>query len=238
MGFFQRVIKALQREPKSLLDRFDESIQETEQGVVRLKKELQTTIVSLSEIRGVATRLRHQVDDETQRTLSCERRAMLALSASAKGDLSEQEAERRALDALRDQELAAHRLITLTDDLKTQDALADRLKNKVDRLRHSIQRLENELVTLRARARTAQSVRKINRQLSQVDSHSTIALLEKMKQRVIEEESLADAYGDLADIEADVERRMTDIGSDDNPPSAETALDLLKQRVSDQEKQP
>ena len=231
MGFLERVFKAFQGESRLLMQRFDQSIQETEKGILRLKKELQTTIISLSEIKSVAVQLRHDVAQEKACIRELERRALFALTAEAKGELTTAEAERKALEALRHQELAGHRLSTLSSDLSTQEALCDRLQVKVDRLRHAIQRLENELITLKARARTAQSVRKINRQLAQVDSGSTIALLERMKQRVIEEESLADAYGDLADIEADMERSIAEQIDRADESTPEMALDTLRRKV-------
>jgi phage shock protein A len=66
-------------------------------------------------------------------------------------------------------------------------------------LKETISRYETELVTLRARAKTATSMRKINQQMSTVNSSGTIALLEKMKDKVMEEESLAEAYGEMTD---------------------------------------
>ena len=70
-----------------------------------------------------------------------------------------------------------------------QSAAADKLQAKVEKLKRDISKYENELVTLRARARTAESMKKVNKQLAGVDSSSTIAMLEKMKDKVAEEES-------------------------------------------------
>jgi phage shock protein A len=81
----------------------------------------------------------------------------------------------------------------------TQQQLADNLQVKVDKLRQSITKYENELITLKARARTAESMRKINQQLSGIDSDGTVAMLEKMKEKVNQEEALAEAYGKIAD---------------------------------------
>ena len=66
-------------------------------------------------------------------------------------------------------------------------------------MKAAIATYENDLVTLRARAKTAAATKKINKQLSKVDSNGTLAMLERMKERVEEDESLAEAYGDMAD---------------------------------------
>ena len=43
-------------------------------------------------------------------------------------------------------------------------------------------------------------MRKINQQLAGADASGTVAMLEKMKNKVQEEESLAEAYGQLSDV--------------------------------------
>ena len=67
--------------------------------------------------------------------------------------------------------------------------MADQLQTKVEELKRQIGKYENEVITLRARARTASSMRKINQQLAGADASGTVAMLEKMKNKVQEEES-------------------------------------------------
>lgn len=230
MDILERFLRIFQSQSRSLVDQFDDSIKATELGIHRLKKELQSAINGLSEVRTVAARLRRDLSEETRRADDYERQAMLILKRASNGANGQSDADARALKLLNHMELARSRGRALASDLATQDGLADRLKIKVDRLRHSVNRLDNELTTLRARARTARSVQKINRQLADVDAGSTIALLEKMKQRVLEEESLAEAYGDLAEIEAELaESREDEV---DEGFSAEDALADLKRRLS------
>ncbi|MCP4658909.1 MAG: PspA/IM30 family protein, partial [bacterium] len=86
--------------------------------------------------------------------------------------------------------------------------MSDQLQTKVEKLRRDISRFETDLVTLRARARTAESMKKINKQMAGVDSSSTVAMLEKMKNKVMEEESLASAYGDIADSSSSIDDQI------------------------------
>ncbi|MDA9976116.1 PspA/IM30 family protein, partial [Alphaproteobacteria bacterium] len=57
---------------------------------------------------------------------------------------------------------------------------------------------ENELRTLKARSQVSRATKKLNEQLSQIDSSSTIGMLERMRDKVSEEEALAEAYGEMA----------------------------------------
>ena len=86
----------------------------------------------------------------------------------------------------------------LAADAQQQEATGANLQGQVDKLKSTIASYENDLITLRARAKTAAATKKINKQLAKVDSSGTVAMLERMKERVDEDESLAQAYGDLA----------------------------------------
>jgi phage shock protein A len=125
---------------------------------------------------------------------------MLLLQKMQSGELEAAEAERLASEALARKEQAMSDASKLQTDYKAQQQMSDQLQSKVQTLKQTTGKYENELVTLKARARTASSMRKINQQLSNVDSSGTIAMLEKMKNKVEEEESLAEAYGDIQSV--------------------------------------
>ena len=82
------------------------------------------------------------------------------------------------------------------------------MQKNVDKLRSTIQRYENDLITLRARAKTAAATRKLTAQIAKVDSGGTIAMLEKMRSKVEEDESLAKAYGDIAESDVRVDDQI------------------------------
>ena len=107
--------------------------------------------------------------------------------------------------------------------------MTEQLQTKVEQLKQTITRYEHELVTLKARARTAASMRKINQQLAGVDSSSTIAMLEKMKDKVIEEESLAEAYADISEVGADVDTEIERaLQADAQEKTSDSLADLKK----------
>ncbi len=81
------------------------------------------------------------------------------------------------------------------------------------------------LQALRARSRVASSMRKINRQLaSGADASGTVAMLEKMKHKVQEEESLAEAYDSLVDVGGTID---DDINRALAAPSSSAGADAL-----------
>jgi phage shock protein A len=134
------------------------------------------------------------------------------------------EAERLATQALSKKEEALQSAATASEQQQAQQRMSDQLQTKVEELKRQIGKYENEVITLRARARTASSMRKINEQLAGADASGTVAMLEKMKNKVQEEESLAEAYGQLSDVGGTIDE---DIDKALALPSATAASDSL-----------
>ncbi len=197
MGFFSRLFKVGQAEAHSVIDSLEDPIKMTEQGIRDLKASVHEAIASLAQVKSVAIRLKKDAEDQKRIAGEYEHKAMLLLQKMQSGTLEQAEAESLAQTALAKKDAAVGRAAALSKDHEAQSAAADKLQAKVEKLKRDISKYENELVTLRARARTAESMKKVNKQLAGVDSSSTIAMLEKMKDKVEEEESLAQAYGEL-----------------------------------------
>lgn len=199
MGIFNRLFKVAQSEAHSVVEKLEDPIKMTEQGIRDLKDNLREAMMGLAQVKSVAIRLKKDADDQSKRAASYERKAMMLLQSMQSGDMAEADAERLATQALQEKEEAAQRAGSIQADYEVQQKASDQLQAKVGKMRRDIQRYENELVTLRARAKTATSMRKINQHLAGVDSSSTVAMLEKMKNKVMEQETLAHAYGDIVD---------------------------------------
>jgi len=183
---------------------------------------------SLAEVKGLAIRLKKQADDATKLTQDYERKAMLLIQRAQDGQIAPDQAESLAMEILNEKESAERRAAQLLQDYQAQHGMAQQLQQQVDTLRKTVSSYENELVTLRARAKTAVSMRKVNQQLSRIDSSSTIAMLEKMKQKVNEEESLAAAYGDVAAGTASIDVRVNQALSAKSGDSKRSLEDLKR----------
>lgn len=231
MGVFNRLFKVAQSEAHTVVDKLEDPIKMTEQGIRDLKKDLQGAMTSLAQVKAGAIRLKKDAEDQKKLAADYERKAMLLLQKMQQGNLDQVEAESLASEALAKKEEAAQRAQSLTADYKAQQQMADQLQAKVNKLRQTITRYENELVTLRARARTAESMRKINQQMAKVDSDGTISMLEKMKSKVMEEESLAEAYGQISDESGGVDDKIEK--ALESPVSEKTAdsLAALKKKM-------
>ncbi|GJQ60139.1 MAG: PspA/IM30 family protein [Candidatus Scalindua sp. AMX11] len=204
-SIFRRMFKVGQSQAHSVMDNFENPIKMTEQGVRDLKKDLQGTMKSLAEVKGVAIRLKRESEDNKRLAADYERKAMMLLQKMQDGGLDPAQAERLAAEALNRKEECSQKAVSLIQNWEQQDKMAAQLQANVNKLKSTVSSYENELITLRARAKTAAATRKINEQMARVDSTGTIAMLEKMKAKVEEDESLAQSYGELASAEESVD---------------------------------
>ena len=148
---------------------------------------------------------------------------MLLLTKGNNGGLDVAEAERLASEAFSKEQVTTQAL-TLVKNFNSHEGMIQKLEDDVKNLRSQISSWETELETLKARAKVAGATKKLNQQLAQTDSSGTIAMLEKMKDRVAEEEALAESYGEIAaqatsvddEINKAIESSSSDVGGSDS----------------------
>ncbi|MQA91065.1 MAG: PspA/IM30 family protein [Gemmatimonas sp.] len=208
MSMFQRVRTFFSAEAHAVVDKLEDPIKMTEQGIRDLKTDLRSSMTGLAEVKALAIRTRKEAEEQTRVASDYERKAVLLLERSQSGQLEPAEAERLATEVLARREEATQRATRATSEYEQHQRMADQLQSKISGLKSTVGRYENELVTLRARSQTANSVKKINKQLSGMDPTGTVAMLEKMKARVDEEESLAQAYGEILEEDTGVDREL------------------------------
>ncbi len=205
MSIFKRIFKIGQAEAHSVVDKMEDPIKMTEQGIRDLKSDLQKSMASLAEVKGIAIRTRKESENKKKLAADYERKAMLLLQKMQNGEMDAADAERLATEALSKKETDANEALRLSKEADHHQKMADQLQANVNKIKSTISTYENDLVTLKARARTAASTKKINQQLSKVDASGTISMLEKMKAKVEEDESLAIAYGEMAGADKSVD---------------------------------
>jgi len=230
-GIFQRLFKLGQSEAHSAIDKFENPIKMTEQGIRDLKKDLQETLRSLAEVKGVSIRLKREAEENKRRAADYERKAMLLLQKMQAGELDAAQAERLASEALSKKEDAAQKAVRLMQDWERQEKMSAQLQQNVEKLKSTVSTYENDLITLRARAKTAAATKKINQQLARVDSSGTITMLEKMKAKVEEDEALAESYGEIAAVDKSVDDEINVALSSGQNPVASDQLAALKSKM-------
>ncbi len=231
MSFFSRIFKIGEAEAHAVIDKFEDPIKLTEQGIRDLKKDLQGAMTSLAEVKAIAIRTRKEAENKKKLAADYERKAMMLLQRGQNGQLDMAEAERLATEALSKKEQHASEAVRVSQEAERHGQMANQLQANVNKIKSTVSTHENELTTLKARSKTASSTKKINKQLSKMDSSGTIAMLEKMKAKVEEDESLALAYADIATPDKTVDDEITSALESGKSASASANLLELKKKM-------
>ncbi|MEM9338693.1 MAG: PspA/IM30 family protein [Bacteroidota bacterium] len=198
MNVFKRIFKIGEAETHSMINKLEDPIKMTEQGIRDLKKDLDESLKALAEVKAMAIRSKNDMQTNVSKAKDYEGKAMLLLKKAQSGELEATEADRLATEALSKKEehnQSASRAKTEVDRFETN---VGQLDGKVKKLRSDISAYENELRTLKARVKVSEATAKVNKQMAQIDSSSTVSMLERMKDKVAQQEALAEAYGEVA----------------------------------------
>ncbi|MDV7339912.1 PspA/IM30 family protein [Terasakiella sp. A23] len=230
MSLLKRLFTWGKSEANAALDQMEDPVKMAEQGIRDLKKDLSNSLESLAKVKAQVIRV--QKDNQRQRDTATdyEQKAMMLLSRVQDGAITPEEGDRLASEALKKRDAAIERVGTLTQEAEKLNAMTGQLENNVQALKQQISSWENEVATLKARAQVGQATRKLNEQLAQVDSSGTIAMLERMRDKVTEEEALAEAYGEMAQVERSVDMDIEKALAGSSPAQSD-ALAQLKARM-------
>ena len=154
MSIFNRVFKVTQSEAHAVIDKIEDPIKMTEQGIRDLKKDLQQAMTSLAEVKGMAIRTRRSAESSKKLAADYERKAMTLLQKMQNGELDSSEAERLATQALNKKEHIAAEAVRLSQEAERHEQMANQLQANVNKIKSTITTYENDLITLKARAKT------------------------------------------------------------------------------------
>jgi len=229
MSIFSRIFKIGQAEAHSVVDKLEDPVKLTEQGIRDLKKDLQAAMQTLAEVKAIAIRTRKESDNKKKLAADYERKAMTLLQKAQAGEVDMADAERLATEALSKKESLASEAVRMSEEAVQHEGRSNQLQANVNKIKSAITQYENELTTLKARSKTAKATKKINEQMSKIDSSSTISMLEKMKDRVAEQECLAEAYGEVANADKSIDDEIDSVlGSPSTQAASSSLLDLKK----------
>jgi phage shock protein A len=137
---------------------------------------------------------------------------MLLLQRAEKGELDVTEAERLATEAL----IKKDENTKLSEESKVQkerfDKSVSQLEGNVKTIKSNIGKWDAELKTLKARVKVSNATKNLNKQLAQIDSTDTVSMLERMREKVEQEEALAESYGEMANesrsVDQDIDKAL------------------------------
>ncbi len=231
-GMFSRLFRVVKSESHAVLDKIEDPIKMTEQGIRDLQKDLAESMKSLAQSKAVLIKMRKDAEEQKSLAKSYEKKAILLLKKGASGGIDATEADRLAGEALAKKDQAMTAAVTHSQTLDNQEAQTRKMEGIVSQLKSNISKWENELVTLKSRAKIAEASKKLNAQLAHVDSGGTLAMLEKMKTKVSEDEALAESYGEMAAVPTSVDDEIDKALAGDTSSQSSDSLAALKAKLN------
>ena len=198
MNVFKRLFKMGEAEAHSAIDKLENPIKLTEQGIRDLKKDLDASLKALAEVKAMAIRSKNDLQTAKNKAKDYENKAMLLLKKAQSGGMDMADAERLASEALVKKEEQLEHATRAQEEVNRFDTNIGQLDQNVKKIRSTISKYENELKTLKARVKVSTATKKLNKQMAQIDSSGTVSMLEKMKEKVAQDEALAQSYGEIA----------------------------------------
>ena len=231
MSIFKRLFTIAESEANSLVDNLENPIKGTEQGIRELKVDLDNSIKALAEVKALSIKSKREAEQDKNNASDYEKKAMALLAKAQSGVLNSDEADNLASSAIKQRNKKQTEFNQEMVNYAKLENDVQKIENQVNDLKRTITKWENELKMLRARTKVNSSQKKLNKQLTQIDSSGTISMLERMKEKVAQDEALADAYGDIADIDIEVEHKIKQ-ALDSKEQDVNKDLELLKKKLN------
>ena len=196
-SFVKRLWNILVGNLHEVADKFEQPITMTKQGIRDLETQLKESLESFAQVRAVAIRSKNEVSKAAQEAEDYKKKAM-ALLHKAQKTTNSGNAERLAAEAMaqREQKLQLYQTHLVTQ--QKYEKMVAGMGAKIKRLKREVSKWKSELKSLESRQKAAVAGLKINKVMAGMDSGKTLEMLNKLKERVENDEALSEAYGEMA----------------------------------------
>ncbi|ARN78582.1 phage shock protein A [Nonlabens spongiae] len=230
MNIFKRLFKIGQAEAHASIDNMEDPIKMTEQGIRDMKEDLNKSVEAMAQVRALAIRSKNDKEEFEAKVKDYESKAILILKKAHAGDLDGSEADRLAKEALAKKEDAQKNVDRAAAETAKFEKNVEQLQSTINRIKSNISNWENELRTLKARVKVSDATKNVNKQMAELDNAGTVSMLERMKEKVAQDEALAEAYGDLASAKDSIDDEI-DAAADTKDAKVEDDLEALKAKL-------
>lgn len=231
MSFFKRLFGIGSAEINSAIDKLEDPIKMTEQGIRDLKKDLNASLQGLAEVKAITIKSRREYEAHREAVANYEQKAVLLLQKAESGQLDISEADRLATEALNKKEQSLQAANTHKKMLDQNESQVNKMEQNVQKLKSQISKWENEAKTLKARAKVSEASSRLNKQLANIDSSGTVSMLERMKDKVEKNEALAESYSEIADANVSIDDEIEKAIGPGSSSQGSAALAELKAKL-------
>ncbi|WKV12016.1 PspA/IM30 family protein [Marivirga harenae] len=208
MNVLRRLFKIGQAETNSAVDKLEDPIKMVEQGLRDMRENQDVAMRSLAEVKAMHIKRTRELNETKDAEEDLQNKSVLLLKKAQQGDIDSAEADNFVKENLKRKAQLAKDILLMKEDVANLEKQVATLEKNVNSIKTGIKQWENELSTLKARVKVSSATQKINKQMTNMDSHSVVSMLERMKSKVMQDEALAQAYGEMADASETHEEKM------------------------------
>lgn len=231
MNIFKRLFKIGQAEANASIDNMEDPIKMTEQGIRDMKEDLNKSVEAMAQVKAMAIRSKNERDEHEAKAKDYESKAIAILKKAHSGSMEAADADRLAKEALAKKEEAQAHFNRASEDTTKFEGNVAQLQSTIQTIKDNIGNWENELKTLKARVKVSDATKNVNKQMAALDSTGTVSMLERMKEKVAQEEALAEAYGDIADTNKSIDDEIN-AAADTSEEKVDDELAKLKEQLA------
>lgn len=230
MNIFKRIFRIGQAEIHAAVDKMEDPVSMTEQGLRELRIDLVNATEAYAKIKALEIRTENDQLQRQQESTNYAEKAILIMQKAQSGQVDLVRAEQLAREAL-----SLRKKYYLESEEFGQQAMVlqqssrEMLRN-TEILKENLEKWEKELRTLKARVKVSRATEQVNKQLAQLDNNGTIAMLERMKNKVEDQEALAKAYGEIARDNNTLKNELDKLLKNDST-SIEKDLQSIKEKL-------
>ena len=235
MGLFSwlgRLFKIGEANINAQLDKLEDPVKMSKQGINDLKKDLDQSLQGLAEVKALHIRTKKEGEGLQKSADTYETKAILLLQKAERGELDSNEADRLAGLALEKKEQLVARIESSQKDSVHYGKMVNKMQTTIGQLKSQISTWENELKTLEARSKVSRVTAKMSKQMAGIDSKDTLAMLDRMKDKVAEQESLAESYQEMSNEVTSTDDEIDKILGKGSAASQSESLKKLKTKLT------
>lgn len=198
MNIFKRLFRIGQAEIHAAVDKMEDPIKMTEQGLRELSNDLAEATEAYAKVKALAIRTENDQLQRQQESRNYAEKAILIMQKAQSGQVDLVKAEELAREALSLHKRYYIESEELGEQVNALQQSSREMLRNTEILKENMEKWEKELRTLKARVKVSKATEQVNKQLAHVDNHGIIAMLERMKSKVEDQEAIARAYGEIS----------------------------------------
>lgn len=143
--WLKRLFGIVKAEGNAALDKIEDPIKMSEQGIRDLKTDLNKSLQSLAEVKAMQIRAKKELEAAKNSETEYENKAILLIQKAETGEIAVAEADRLASLALEKKEQATQRVLALQKNVDQYEPMVKKMEVNVQKLKEQISTWDNEL---------------------------------------------------------------------------------------------